>query len=121
MTTLRAARAALELRRNVAALGIELRIGINTGEVVAEEGETLITGDAVNVAARLEQGASAGEILLGDATYRFARDALSAVTVAPLNAKGKSQPARGLTAPRRPRRRSGVHAQDRRAIRRPRR
>ncbi|HEY8673867.1 MAG TPA: adenylate/guanylate cyclase domain-containing protein [Candidatus Dormibacteraeota bacterium] len=89
---LRAARAALELRRNVAALGIELRIGINTGEVVAEEGETLITGDAVNVAARLEQGASAGEILLGDATYRFARDALSAVTVAPLNAKGKSQP-----------------------------
>ena len=33
---LRAARAALELRRNVAALGIELRIGINTGEVVAE-------------------------------------------------------------------------------------
>ena len=89
---LRAARAALELRRNVAALGIELRIGINTGEVVAEAGETLITGDAVNVAARLEQGASPGEILLGDATYRFARDALSAVAVAPLNAKGKSQP-----------------------------
>jgi class 3 adenylate cyclase/tetratricopeptide (TPR) repeat protein len=89
---LRAARAALELRRNVAALGIELRIGINTGEVVAEEGETLITGDAVNVAARLEQGASPGEILLGDATYRFARDALRATAVAPLNAKGKSQP-----------------------------
>ena len=89
---LRAARAALELRRNVAALGIELRIGINTGEVVAEEGETLITGDAVNVAARLEQGASPGEILLGDATYRFARDALRATPIAPLDAKGKSQP-----------------------------
>jgi class 3 adenylate cyclase/tetratricopeptide (TPR) repeat protein len=89
---LRAARAALELRRNVAALGIELRIGINTGEVVAEDGETLVTGDAVNVAARLEQGASPGEILLGDATYRFARDALQAEAVAPLNAKGKSQP-----------------------------
>jgi class 3 adenylate cyclase/tetratricopeptide (TPR) repeat protein len=89
---LRAARAALELRRNVAALGIELRIGINTGEVVAEEGETLITGDAVNVAARLEQGASPGEILLGEATYHFARDALRASAVAPLNAKGKSQP-----------------------------
>src|ERR1700726_4169198 len=89
---LRAARAALELRRDVAALGIELRIGVNTGEVVAEDGETLVTGDAVNVAARLEQGASPGEILLGDATYRFARDALRATAVAPLNAKGKSQP-----------------------------
>jgi class 3 adenylate cyclase/tetratricopeptide (TPR) repeat protein len=89
---LRASRAALELRRNVAALGIELRIGINTGEVVAEEGETLITGDAVNVAARLEQGASPGEILLGEATYRFARDLLRATAVSPLNARGKSQP-----------------------------
>src|SRR6202043_129461 len=75
---LRAAPAALELGRNVAGLGIELRIRSNTGEVVAEEGETLITGDAVSVAARLEQGASPGEILLGDATYRFARDALRA-------------------------------------------
>src|ERR1700681_1632972 len=75
---LRAARAPLELRRIVAALGIELRIGINTGEVVAEEGETLVTGDAVNVAARLEQVAAPGEILLGDATYRLARDALRA-------------------------------------------
>src|SRR4029077_2398400 len=58
----------------------------------AEEGETLITGDAVNVAARLEQGASPGEILLGDATYRFARDALHVESVGPLDAKGKSQP-----------------------------
>jgi class 3 adenylate cyclase/tetratricopeptide (TPR) repeat protein len=89
---LRAARAALELRRDVAALGIQLRIGINTGEVVAEDGETLITGDAVNVAARLEQGASPGEILLGDATYLFARNAVRATAVAPLHAKGKSQP-----------------------------
>src|SRR5215831_2835959 len=62
---LRAARAALELRRAVSELGIELRIGINTGEVVAEDGETLVTGDAVNVAARLEQAASPGEILIG--------------------------------------------------------
>jgi class 3 adenylate cyclase/tetratricopeptide (TPR) repeat protein len=89
---LRAARAALELRREVSGLGIELRIGVNTGEVVAEEGETLVTGDAVNVAARLEQGASPGEILLGDATYRVARDALRAEAVEPLDAKGKSEP-----------------------------
>src|ERR1700751_1599797 len=61
---LRALRAALELRREVLALGIELRIGVNTGEVVAEDGETLVTGDAVNVAARLDQNATRGAILL---------------------------------------------------------
>src|SRR5260221_4088311 len=73
---LRAARAAVELRREVSAIGIELRIGVNTGEVVAEEGETLVTGDAVNVAARLEQNASPGEILIGEATYRLVRRGL---------------------------------------------
>jgi class 3 adenylate cyclase/tetratricopeptide (TPR) repeat protein len=88
---LRAARAALELRREVSELGIELRIGLNTGEVVAEEGETLVTGDAVNVAARLEQAASPGEILLGDATYRVARDAVRVERVAPVAAKGKTE------------------------------
>ena len=88
---LRAARAALDLRRDVAALGIELRIGVNTGEVVAEEGETLVTGDAVNVAARLEQAAAPGEILVGDATYRAARVDLRAESVAPVDAKGKRE------------------------------
>ena len=89
---LRAARAALDLRRDVAALGIELRVGVNTGEVVADEGETLVTGDAVNVAARLEQAAPTGEIFLGEATYRAARDFLRAEAVSPLRAKGKSEP-----------------------------
>ena len=89
---LRAARAALELRRDVSALGIELRIGVNTGQVVADDGETLVTGDAVNVAARLEQAAAAGEILLGDPTYRLARDALRVEAVSPVEAKGKSEP-----------------------------
>ena len=50
-----------------------LRIGVNTGEVVAETERALVTGDAVNVAARLEQAAAPGEILIGDATYRVAR------------------------------------------------
>jgi class 3 adenylate cyclase/tetratricopeptide (TPR) repeat protein len=89
---LRAARAAVELRRAVADLGIELRIGVNTGEVVAEEGETLVTGDAVNVAARLQQAASPAEILLGDATYSVARDSLRSEPVTPVEAKGKSEP-----------------------------
>jgi class 3 adenylate cyclase len=89
---LRAARAALDLRREVAELGLELRIGVNTGEVVAEDGETLVTGDAVNVAARLEQAAEPGEILIGDATYRFARDAFRVEEVPPVDAKGKREP-----------------------------
>jgi class 3 adenylate cyclase/tetratricopeptide (TPR) repeat protein len=89
---LRAARAAIELRREVSALGIALRIGVNTGQVVAEEGETLVTGDAVNVAARLEQAAASGEILIGDLTYRLARNALRVEAVPSIEAKGKSEP-----------------------------
>jgi class 3 adenylate cyclase/tetratricopeptide (TPR) repeat protein len=89
---LRAARAAIDLREAVGEL--VLRIGINTGEVVAEAGETLVTGDAVNVAARLEQAAEPGEILIGDATYRVARNALSVEEIDPVAAKGKTDPVR---------------------------
>src|SRR6266540_6298538 len=60
---LRALRAAVELRDAVSNLGLEARIGVNTGEVVAGSGDALVTGDAVNVAARLEQAAQPGEIL----------------------------------------------------------
>ena len=57
---LRAVRAASEMRAAIAEHGLEARIGVNTGEVVVGgEGETLVTGDAVNVAARLEQAAGA--------------------------------------------------------------
>ena len=87
---LRAARAALELRDSVTEL--ELRIGVNTGEVVAGAGETLVTGDAVNVAARLEQVAFPGDVLLGEQTYRFVRDAVDAEPVEPIVAKGKTEP-----------------------------
>ena len=86
---LRAVRAAVELRD---AVEIDIRIGVNTGEVVVGTGDSLVTGDAVNVAARLEQAAESGEILLGDATYRMVRDAIDAELLAPLEAKGKSQP-----------------------------
>ena len=57
---LRAVRAAVELRDAVQDLGLEARIGVNTGEVVAVEGDALVIGDAVNVAARLEQSAAPG-------------------------------------------------------------
>ena len=62
---LRAVRSAVELREVVHALGLEARIGVNTGAVVAGEGDTLVTGDAVNVAARLEQAAGAGRSCSG--------------------------------------------------------
>jgi len=54
---LRAMRAAVEMRGAVAELGVQVRIGLNTGIVVAGTGERLVTGDAVNVAARLQQAA----------------------------------------------------------------
>ena len=88
---LRAVRAAVELRDTVHELGLEARIGVNTGDVVAGEGDTLVTGDAVNVAARLEQAAGAGEVLLGDATLRLVRDATTSEAVS-LTLKGKPEP-----------------------------
>jgi class 3 adenylate cyclase len=88
---LRAVRAAVELRDTVHELGLEARIGVSTGDVVAGDGDTLVTGDAVNVAARLEQAAGAGEILLGDGTMRLVRDATTSEPVS-LALKGKPEP-----------------------------
>jgi class 3 adenylate cyclase/tetratricopeptide (TPR) repeat protein len=90
---LRAVRAASEMRSAVADHGLEARIGINTGEVVVGgESETLVTGDAVNVAARLEQAAAAGDVLIGDETRALVRDAVVVEPVEPLALKGKSEP-----------------------------
>jgi class 3 adenylate cyclase/tetratricopeptide (TPR) repeat protein len=100
---LRAVRAALELQASIARLNAEpgavsmlaVRVGVNTGEVVTGEGrsgETLATGDTVNTAARLEQAAPVGSILIGEATYRLVTDAVVAEPVPPLAAKGKAQP-----------------------------
>src|SRR5579871_2575141 len=85
---LRAVRAAVEMRDAVPALGLRARIGVNTGEVVAGEGDTLVTGDAVNVAARLEQAAEPGEVLIGAETQRLVRDAVRVEPVS-VEAKGK--------------------------------
>ncbi|MGY1717260.1 ATP-binding protein [Geodermatophilus sp. SYSU D01106] len=100
---LRATRAAAELRAGVAELnattlsrtwGVELhlRMGVNTGQVIAGDpagGQTLVTGDAVNVAARLEQVAGRDEILLGPVTWTLVRDAVVAERVDGLELKGK--------------------------------
>jgi class 3 adenylate cyclase/tetratricopeptide (TPR) repeat protein len=89
---LRAVRAAVEMRDALPELGVEARIGVNTGEVVVGTDERLATGDAVNVAARLEQSAGRGEILLGPETARLVRDAVETEPTEPLELKGKSEP-----------------------------
>ncbi|MGB2953801.1 MAG: adenylate/guanylate cyclase domain-containing protein, partial [Gaiellaceae bacterium] len=101
---LRALRAAAELRDSLDGLNaqlehdyrvsLQLRIGVNTGEVVTGTEERLATGDAVNVAARLEQAAQPGEILIGDQALRLARAAVEVEPVEPLSLKGKSEPLR---------------------------
>ena len=101
---LRAARAAAEMRVALGAINVDLkrdygveiqvRTAVHTGDVVAGEGETLVTGDAVNVAARLEQNAKAGEILLGDQTAHLLGEAALTEPVPDLALKGKAQPVR---------------------------
>ncbi|MGZ5293073.1 MAG: adenylate/guanylate cyclase domain-containing protein [Actinomycetota bacterium] len=101
---LRAVRAAFGMQAALSALNDELerdhdvriaiRIGVNTGEVVAGDptaGQRLVTGDTVNVAARLEQAAGSGEVLLGETTYRLVKDAVEVEPVEPLELKGKSE------------------------------
>jgi len=99
---LRAVRAVCEMREALVLLNEELerdygtrlalRIGVNTGEVVTGTEERLATGDAVNVAARLEQAAPPGEILVGAETLALVRDAVEVEPLAPLELKGKSEP-----------------------------
>ena len=73
---------------------LQVRTGVNTGEVVAGDpssGQSFVTGDAVNIAARLEQAAEPGEILLGEETRRLVRDAVLVEPVDPLELKGKAE------------------------------
>jgi class 3 adenylate cyclase/tetratricopeptide (TPR) repeat protein len=73
-------------------LRVGIRIGINTGEVVTSEqpagAQALATGSTVNLAARLEQHAGLGEVLLGPQTYRAAAGAVVTEPVGPLRLKG---------------------------------
>jgi class 3 adenylate cyclase/tetratricopeptide (TPR) repeat protein len=102
---LRAVRAGEDLRKALDRLNEELegelgvrlqaRIGVNTGEVVVGDpssGEFFVTGDAVNIAARLEQSAEPGEILIGEETRRLILDAIIIEPAGPLSLKGKSEP-----------------------------
>jgi class 3 adenylate cyclase/tetratricopeptide (TPR) repeat protein len=102
---LRAVRAALDLQaalrllaaalKGESAITLEVAMGVNTGEVITGEaalGQRLVTGDAVNVAARLEQAAPAGGILVGGLTATLVRGVAHLEQVASLAVKGKSEP-----------------------------
>ncbi|MDQ4029824.1 MAG: AAA family ATPase, partial [Actinomycetota bacterium] len=106
---LRAVRAAVEIREALQALnaelerergfGISARIGISTGEVVAgnaTSSQAFVSGDAVNVAARLEQAAQPGSILVDEPTYELVKDAAAAEPVDALRLKGKAEPVRAF-------------------------
>ncbi|HEX2272868.1 MAG TPA: adenylate/guanylate cyclase domain-containing protein [Acidimicrobiales bacterium] len=101
---LRAVRAALEMRQALEDLNEELtgtwgltiaaRTGVNTGEVIASPRlgeESLVVGDAVNIAARLQQAADPGEILIGEPTYRLVRDAVQGERLGARAVKGRAQ------------------------------
>ena len=89
----RAVQAAVEMRSAATALGVSVRIGVNTGEVVTGDGSTtLVTGDAVNTAKRLEEAASAGEILIGAATERLVANATKLEPAGAIAARGKRAP-----------------------------
>src|SRR5258707_9986007 len=101
---LRAVRAAFEMRTVLKDLNVRLqatwgvslenRTGVNTGEVVTGDpstGQRLATGDTVNVAARLEQAAPDGEVLIGGMTLRLVRAAATVGPGEPLTLRGKSK------------------------------
>jgi class 3 adenylate cyclase len=99
----RALAAALALRQAVEddpllPPAFRLRIGVNSGEVVAtgdsSQGDFLVTGDAVNVAARLQQGAAPGEILVSERTMQASRLAFLFGPAREVTVKGKPQPLR---------------------------
>jgi class 3 adenylate cyclase len=105
----RALRAAHRMRRRLDSLNseiarthgvrLEMRIGVNTGEVLAvtapRPGEAMVTGDAVNAAARLEQAADPGEVLVGERTARAARG-FRFQEKGPFEVKGKIEPIPGF-------------------------
>jgi class 3 adenylate cyclase len=102
---LRAVRAAAELREALSALNGDLeqelevtlavRTGVNTGLVLAgdgRDGQAFVSGDTVNVAARLERAAPAGQVLIGSSTYRLVANAIRAEPVPAFRVRGRSEP-----------------------------
>src|SRR6516225_1957035 len=86
----RAIKAAFAILDQVRELGLEARVGIESGEVVVDDGaeSTFVTGEAVNVAARLQQQADAGEVLIGPVARGLSFQAVDADEIGPVDLKG---------------------------------
>ena len=87
-----ACRAAVEMQAALPELGLRGRVGVNTGEVMTGNDDLLATGDTMNVAARLEQAAGPGEVLIAARTVSLVESAAEVESVDPLTLKGKSKP-----------------------------
>src|SRR5579862_644830 len=123
----RAVRAALAVREalhglneQTPGLDLQVRIAVNTGEAVVAVnarpglGEAMVAGDVVNAAARLQQSASPGDVVVGDETYAATRDAIEYEQAEPVVAKGKTEPLESWLAQR-----AQSHAGERRLSRAP--
>jgi class 3 adenylate cyclase len=94
----RAVRAALAIRDFAVEEGLQLRVGVTTGEVLVSlgaslsEGEGMASGDVVNTAARLQSAAPVNAILADETTYRATRQAVDYREAASVEAKGKAEP-----------------------------
>src|SRR5947209_8211639 len=89
----RAVRAGLGILDHVRELGLQARVGIEAGEVVVDETDsTFATGEAVNLAARLQQAAAPGEILVGDAAFRLTQGYIEVEDAGPLELRGFRKP-----------------------------
>jgi class 3 adenylate cyclase/tetratricopeptide (TPR) repeat protein len=89
----RAVRAALSMIENLREIDLNVRIGLESGEVVVDETDsTFATGEAVNVAARLQQAARPGEILMGAAAHRLTDGVIESEAAGPLELRGFRQP-----------------------------
>ena len=97
----RAVRAALEIRDRAGDLSV--RIGVNTGEAVTaarDDRQFMVSGDAVNIAARLQQGAEPGEVVVGRLTEQLTRNTIDYEARESIAAKGKSEPLAAFRAVR---------------------
>jgi class 3 adenylate cyclase/tetratricopeptide (TPR) repeat protein len=89
----RGVRAALGIVESVKELGLEVRIGVESGEVVVDSVEsTFATGEAVNIAARLQQAAPPNAILIGPAAHRLTLGCFEVDDEGPLEVKGFAEP-----------------------------
>jgi class 3 adenylate cyclase/ketosteroid isomerase-like protein len=99
---IRAVRAAVGMQQTfreqvaASAAGVGLRVAVNTGEVVLSADNSDVVGDPVNVAARLQQEARDGEVLVGEATQRLVRELATLAPAGVFSLKGRAEPVRAF-------------------------